>query len=57
MVFKIQEAVAARTDPNLIIIGRTNAQRLHGLDRSSDSGVVQHQQIRVFLNAKFLAIY
>jgi 2-methylisocitrate lyase-like PEP mutase family enzyme len=32
VVKKIQEAVAARSDPNLIIIGRTNARRLHGLD-------------------------
>lgn len=32
MVDKIWEAVAPRTDPNLIIIGRTNARRLHGLD-------------------------
>src|SRR5256885_16595686 len=31
VVKKIEEAVAARTDPNLIIIGRTNAHRLHGL--------------------------
>ena len=34
VVQKIQEAVAARTDPNLIIIGRTNARRLHGLDEA-----------------------
>jgi len=34
VVKKIQEAVAARTDPNLIIIGRTNARRLHGLDEA-----------------------
>jgi len=33
-VKKIEEAVAARTDPNLIIIGRTNARRLHGLDEA-----------------------
>src|SRR5690606_10359307 len=29
---KIKEAVAARTDPNLIIIGRTNAVRVGGMD-------------------------
>jgi len=34
VVKKIQEAVAARTDDNLIIIGRTNARRLHGLDEA-----------------------
>src|ERR1700716_4539480 len=34
VVKKIQEAVAARTDPNLIIIGRTNARRLHRLDQA-----------------------
>jgi methylisocitrate lyase len=33
-VRKIAEAVAARTDPDLIIIGRTNARRLHGLDEA-----------------------
>jgi 2-methylisocitrate lyase-like PEP mutase family enzyme len=34
VVKKIQEAVAARRDDNLIIIGRTNARRLHGLDEA-----------------------
>ena len=34
VVKKIAEAVAARTDPNLIIIGRTNARRLHGMDEA-----------------------
>ena len=43
MVFKIQEAVAARTDPNLIIIGRTNAQRLHGLDEALRRGEKYHR--------------
>jgi methylisocitrate lyase len=38
MVDKIREAVAARTDPNLIIIGRTNARRLHGLDEALRRG-------------------
>ena len=32
MVEKIKEAVAARTDPNLLIIARTNAKRVSGLD-------------------------
>src|SRR5258708_7565317 len=32
VVKKIEEAVAARTDPNLVIIGRTNARRPHGPD-------------------------
>jgi len=34
VVKKIEEAVAARTDPNLIIIGRTNARRLLGMDEA-----------------------
>jgi methylisocitrate lyase len=34
VVNKIEEAVAARSDPNLIIIGRTNARRLLGLDEA-----------------------
>lgn len=32
VVKRIEAAVAARTDPDLVIIGRTNAQRIHGLD-------------------------
>lgn len=32
IVARIEEAVAARTDPNLLIIGRTNALRLHDMD-------------------------
>ncbi len=32
MVDKIEAAIAARTDPDFIIIARTNARRLHGLD-------------------------
>lgn len=43
MVDKIKEAVAARTDPNLIIIGRTNAQRLHGLDEALRRGETYHR--------------
>lgn len=42
MVDKIKEAVAARTDPNLIIIGRTNARRLHGLDEALRRGEMYH---------------
>lgn len=34
IVKKIQEAVAARTDPNLVIIGRTNARRVYDLDEA-----------------------
>ncbi|HEY0223742.1 MAG TPA: isocitrate lyase/PEP mutase family protein [Pseudolabrys sp.] len=43
MVHKIKEAVAARTDPNLIIIGRTNARRLHGLDEALRRGEMYHR--------------
>jgi methylisocitrate lyase len=43
MVDKIKEARAARTDPNLVIIGRTNARRLHGLDESLRRGEVYHR--------------
>lgn len=34
MVLKIKEAVAARTDPDLVIIGRTNARRLFDMDET-----------------------
>jgi 2-methylisocitrate lyase-like PEP mutase family enzyme len=43
MVDKIKEAVAARTDPNLIIIGRTNARRLYGLDEALRRGEMYHR--------------
>ena len=43
MVDKIKEAVAARTDPNLLIIGRTNARRLHGLDEALRRGEKYHR--------------
>ena len=33
-VDKIKEAVAARTDPDLVIIGRTNARRVHDLNEA-----------------------
>lgn len=34
MVEKIREAVAARTDPGLVIVGRTNARRVSNLDEA-----------------------
>lgn len=34
MVQKIREAVAARRDPDFLVIGRTNACRTHGLDEA-----------------------
>ena len=43
MVHKIKEAVAARTDANMIIIGRTNAQRLYGLDEALRRGEMYHR--------------
>jgi methylisocitrate lyase len=43
MVYKIKEAVAARTDPDMIIIGRTNAQRLYGLDEALRRGEMYHR--------------
>jgi len=38
MVAKIREAVAARTDPNLLIVGRTNARRTEGIDAAIRRG-------------------
>lgn len=43
MLDKIKEAVAARTDPNLMIIGRTNAQRRYGLDEALRRGEMYHR--------------
>jgi methylisocitrate lyase len=43
MVHKIKEAVAARTDANLVIIGRTNARRRHGLDEALRRGEMYHR--------------
>jgi 2-methylisocitrate lyase-like PEP mutase family enzyme len=43
MIDKIREAVAARTDPDLVIIGRTNARRLHGLDEALRRGEMYHR--------------
>ena len=34
MLKKIKEAIAARTDPNLVIIARTNARRVYDLDEA-----------------------
>jgi 2-methylisocitrate lyase-like PEP mutase family enzyme len=34
MVEKIKEALAARTDPGLVIVARTNARRVHDLDEA-----------------------
>ena len=34
MVLKIKEAIAARTDPDMVIIGRTNARRVSTLDEA-----------------------
>jgi 2-methylisocitrate lyase-like PEP mutase family enzyme len=38
MVEKIKEALAARTDPDLLIVARTNARRLYGLDEALRRG-------------------
>jgi methylisocitrate lyase len=38
MVDKVKEAVAARSDPDFVIIARTNAARMHGLDEALRRG-------------------
>lgn len=38
VVDRIKEAVAARTDPDLVIIGRTNARRVYDLDEALRRG-------------------
>ena len=38
MVEKVKAALAARTDPDLVIIARTNAQRVGGLDEAMRRG-------------------
>lgn len=43
MVKRIEEAVAARTDPDLLVIGRTNAVRLGGLDEALRRGEAFHE--------------
>ncbi len=43
MVAKIKEAIAARTDPGLLIVGRTNAARLYDLDEALRRGEAFHR--------------
>src|SRR5262249_29750945 len=43
MVAKVKEAIAARTDPDLVIIARTNARRVHGLDDALRRGEAFHR--------------
>ena len=43
MVDKIKEAIAARANPNLVIIARTNTRRVHGLDDALHRGEAFHR--------------
>ncbi len=43
MVSKIQEAVAARKDPNLVIVGRTNSLRTDNMDEALRRGEAYHK--------------
>ena len=43
MLKKLAEALAARTDPNLVIIARTNARRVGGLDDALRRGEAFHK--------------
>ena len=43
MVDKIKEAIAGANNPDLVIIGRTNARRLHGLDEALRRGELYHR--------------
>ncbi len=43
IVAKLKEAVAARTDPELVIIGRTNARRMGDLDEALRRGEAMHE--------------
>ncbi len=43
MVSKVKEALAARTDPNLVVIARTNTRRVHGLDDALRRGEAFHR--------------
>jgi methylisocitrate lyase len=43
MVDKVKEALAARTDPNLVIIARTNTRRVHGIDDALRRGEAFHR--------------
>jgi 2-methylisocitrate lyase-like PEP mutase family enzyme len=43
MVDKVKEALAARTDPDLVIIARTNTRRVHGIDDALRRGEAFHR--------------
>jgi len=43
MVSKIREAIAARSDPDFLIIGRTNARRLHDMDETLRRAEAYHK--------------
>ncbi len=43
MVSKIREAIAARGDPDFLIIGRTNARRLHDMDETLRRAEAYHK--------------
>lgn len=43
VVKRIEEAVAARKDPNLVIIGRTNARRISNMDEALRRGEALHK--------------
>lgn len=43
MVAKIKEAVAARSDPDFLIIGRTNARRLYDMEDTLRRGEAYHK--------------
>ena len=43
VVKRIQEAVAARNDPNLVIIGRTNSRRIADMDEALRRGEALHK--------------
>ena len=43
MLKKIAEAIAARTDPDLVIIARTNARRVYDLDEASRRAEAFHR--------------
>jgi 2-methylisocitrate lyase-like PEP mutase family enzyme len=43
MVDKVKEAVAARADPDLVIIARTNTRRVHGIEDALRRGEAFHR--------------
>ena len=43
MVSKIREAVGARSDPDFLIIGRTNARRRHDMDETLRRAEAYHK--------------